>query len=367
MTETIKQTTARTVRSRMYCRAATATAAPAPGVPRNRVLVGDALEQLRVLPDNCVDTIITSPPYHLLRRYDGGAAEIGIDDHVNVYVTKLVAVCDELARVLKPTGTLWLNLGDSFARHAKYGAPPKAMLLAPERILLALAERGWRVRSKVIWSKSNHLPSSARDRLTMSWEPLYLLCRSARYHFDLDAIRVPHRSKRSTRRTFGGLYDATKPQWAGPLAGSNDGLLKAQAEGRVGHPLGKNPGDVWVIPTANFRGAHFAVFPEQLVERPLLAGCPERTCSSCGAPWQRPPGTRSPLHPTCSCRAGWQPGLVLDPFMGSGTVGVVAKRLGRDWLGIELNANYAALAQARIEATAPGGGDANNNTKGDTP
>jgi len=338
-------------RSRTYCRASR----PTPTTPRNQVLIGDALEQLRRLPDACVDTVVTSPPYHLLRKYGGGKAEIGTATHVDDYVVQIVAVCDELARVLQPTGTLWLNLGDSFARAAKYGAPPKGMLLAPERILLALAQRGWIVRSKVVWSKPNYMPSSVRDRLTTSWEPLYLLSRSPSYYFDLDAIRIPHTSTRGKRRTFGGLYDTTKPTWSGPLAGKNDGLMRAHAEGRVGHPLGKNPGDVWRIPTAGFRGAHFAVFPERLVERPLLAGCPERTCESCGAPWRRPPGAATrPLTGTCECKAGWRPGLVLDPFLGSGTVGVVARRLGRDWLGIELNADYAELARQRIESTSPG-------------
>jgi DNA modification methylase len=131
--------------------------------------------------------------------------------------------------------------------------------------------------------------------------------------------------------------------------------MRAHAEGRVGHPLGKNPGDVWRIPTAGFRGAHFAVFPERLIERPLLAGCPERTCANCGAPWLRPPGNKTAaLAASCACQASWLPGLVLDPFIGAGTVGVVARRLGRDWLGIELNPDYAALATERIKATPPG-------------
>ena len=343
----------RAARLRTYCRASIAIAAPAPAdAPRNRILVGDAVEQLRRLPEHSVDTIVTSPPYHLLRRYGGGQGEIGTETHIEEYVDQIVAVCDELAGVLKPSGSLWLNLGDSFSRHRRYGATPKSMLLAPERILLALAARGWIVRSKVIWAKTNHLPSSVRDRLTLSWEPLYFLTRSPQYYFDLDAIRVPHRSRRGLRKTFNGRYAVAKPEWVGPLAGSNDGLMKAHAEGRVGHVLGKNPGDVWRLATAGFRGAHVAAFPEKLVERPILAACPERTCENCGQPWQRPAGIDGQaLEPTCQCDAGWQPGVVLDPFMGSGTVGVVATRHGRDWLGVELNPVYAADATKRIAGT----------------
>lgn len=353
MKETINQTSSR--RSRTYCRAPNTRRITA---PRNTVLVGDALTRLRELPDDCVDSIITSPPYHLLRRYGGGPDEIGTESTVHEYVKRIVGLCDEVARVLKPTGVFWLNLGDSFSRHTKYAAPPKSMLLAPERILLALAERGWIVRNKVVWYKPNHLPASVRDRLTTAWEPLFVLTRSPHYFFDLDAIRIPHTSQRPTgRKVRADGYDATKPQWAGPLAGSNDGLMRAHAEGRVGHPLGKNPGDMWAIPSGSSRHGHRASFPERLVERPLLSSCPEQTCVGCGSPWTRPAGEpETPLAPTCDCNADTRPGLVLDPFMGSGTVGVVAKRLGRDWLGIELNADYAALAERRIAET-PGPDD----------
>lgn len=354
MTETIHRISTR--RSRSYCRASSARRAD---LPRNTVLVGDALTRLRELPDNCVDTIITSPPYHLLRRYGGGVEEIGTETTVQDYVERIVGACDELARLLKPTGVFWLNLGDSFSRHAKYGAPPKSMLLAPERILLALSERGWIVRNKVVWFKPNHLPASARDRLTNAWEPIFMLTRSPHYFFDLDAIRIPHTSQRTVRRQpRADGYDATKPTWAGPLAGSNDGLLRAHAEGRVGHPLGKNPGDMWNIPSGSSRHGHRASFPERLVERPLLASCPEQTCARCGLPWTRTPGQpATPLRPTCKCEAGSQAGLVLDPFMGSGTVGVVARRLGRHWLGIELNPAYGALAEGRIADTPGPGGE----------
>ena len=321
-------------------------------LPRNRILVGDARTQLRQLPAGSVDCIITSPPYAGLRRYGSGAGEIGSETSAGAFVTELLTVCDELARVLKPTGSLWLNIGDSFSRSAAWGAPPKGMLLVPERLLIGLADRGWLVRAKVIWSKPNPMPNSVRDRFSCSHEVVFHLVRQPTYLFDLDAVRIPHTSTRrgltagapyATAKTGGtnrSTKESTRRAWAGPLAnGINDGLARARAEGRAGHPLGKNPGDVWTIATAGFRGPHPAVYPERLVERPLLATCPVRVCATCGAPWHQ--SALKPSGPGCTCRSPHVPGVVLDPFMGSGTTGVVAHRHARSWIGIELNAEFA--------------------------
>jgi DNA modification methylase len=242
----------------------------------NRVLVGDALKRLGDLPDGSVDTVITSPPYFRLRN-EG-------------WVANLRAVFQEVGRVLKPTGSAWLNVGDSFARQSSSGGLPKRLLLGPERLVQALAEDGWIVRNKLAWVKTNPMPSSVRDRLTCVWEPVYLLARSRRYFFDLDAIRVPHRSpakvSRAAAKRAAGPRPAPPP-WAGPLAGSQHGLDRMKAGGRQGHPLGKNPGDVIVTASSNYRGAHFATFPVALVEPLLRATCPERTCLACGRPWER--------------------------------------------------------------------------------
>lgn len=315
-------------------------------LPRRTILVGDAHRVLSTLPTASIDCTITSPPYFLLRNY-GQREQIGLERSVQEWVERLALVGDEIARVLKPTGSLWLNLGDSYSRHRQFGAPPKGLLLAPERLLLALSEHGWTVRNKIIWAKPNPMPASARDRLTCSWEPLYLLVRSDSYFFNLDAIREPHRSQRKPRRRgrTREKYSGHRPPWAGPLAGANDGLERAHAEGRVGHHLGKNPGDVWTIAKARYRGAHFATFPTRLLTRPLLASCPERICTACGGPWTRLPDS---FGATCTCRAEWQPGVVLDPFFGAGTTALEAERLGRDWLGIELNPKYRGLALERI-------------------
>ncbi len=322
------------------------------GVDRNRILVGDAARMLLSLPDACVDTVTTSPPYHLLRRYDAGTTEISTEDKVDEYMARISEIGDELARVLKPTGSWWLNLGDSYSRGPRFGAPPKSLLLAPKRTLLVLAESGWICRNKVVWAKPNPMPASVADRLTCTWEPLYLLTRQGNYYFDLDAIRVPHRSKRHRRRRRPAAPRprAAAPSWAGPLAGSNSGLERARAEGRPGHPLGKNPGDVWTVATAGFRGDHPAPFPTGLVERPLRATCPDRVCAICGEPWRRPrrrDRLASP-QPSCDCDSASVPGLVLDPFVGSGTTAIVAERIGRHWLGIELSRRYAGLARRRI-------------------
>ncbi|TYK44577.1 DNA-methyltransferase [Actinomadura decatromicini] len=330
-------------------------------LPRNTILVGDVRERLRDLPEASVDTVITSPPYFGLRDY-GVDEQLGLEPHVDAWTANLQRVFADVARVIKPTGSVWLNLGDSFSRHPRHGAPPKGLLLAPERLLLALTEDGWIVRNKVIWAKSNPMPSSVTDRLSLTYEVVYFLVRSKEYFFDLDAIREPHRSSaakrsRSPRNIGGG--------WAGPLAAPREGLRRSGIV-RPGHPLGKNPGDVWQIATRGTASAHFAVFPEELVRRPLLATCPEKVCSACGRPWRRrvlrsrdlPTElegviTLPELRPDCRCGAPTVPGVVLDPFFGTGTTGAVAARYGRDWVGIELNPDYAEMARARLGLTPP--------------
>lgn len=342
-------------------------------LPRNTILIGDAVTRLRELPPDSVDCVMTSPPYYMLRDYSI-QGQLGLEPTVGDWVTNLRTVMMEVARVLKPTGSAWINLGDSFSRHARFGAPPKGLLLAPERLLISLAADGWIVRAKVIWAKPNPMPHSVGDRLNTTYEVVYHLVRQGRYFFDLDAIRVPHVSIGSKK---GRTPIGKPPKWAGPLAGSQDGLRRGRAEGSPGHELGKNPGDVWTIATRAYRGAHFATFPPELVRRPILATCPEAICTACRQPWKRQVtvrrlGTVGPAKADrfvllyanrwrtirtvgarvpCGCGAPTQPGVVLDPFFGTGTVGAVASDLGRDWIGIELNPAYVALAEQRLGAT----------------
>ena len=322
-------------------------------LPRNQILVGDARKVLATLPADSVDCIITSPPYFRLRNYQD-SQQIGLEAHVDDYVHELLLVARKLARVLKPSGSLWLNLGDTFSRTDTQGAPEKSLVLAPERLALALVKDGWIARSSVIWAKSNPMPTSVRDRLSCTHEVVYFFVRRRRYFFDLDAIRVPHTS-RLTRPAHGRSVWSVPASWRGPSTGSNTGLNQLKVKGLVGHPLGKNPGDCWFLATAGYRGAHHAVFPEKLIERPLLATCPEKVCVRCGRPWLREPYKRlgclavaGQLRAACACDAATEPGIVLDPFMGSGTVASAASRLGRHWLGVELNPAFARLANERL-------------------
>jgi DNA modification methylase len=322
-------------------------------LPRNQILIGDARSVLATLPTDSIDCVITSPPYFRLRNYQDGR-QIGLEAHVDDYVRELLVVARKLALVLKPGGCLWLNLGDTFSRTLTQGASEKSLLLAPERLALALTQDGWILRNKVVWAKTNPMPTSVSDRLSCTHEIVYFFVRERRYFFDLDAIRIPHLSSRSRPAKSRVAWSVPK-DWRGPSTGSHTGLDRLKAQGLVGHRLGKNPGDVWPLATAGYRGAHHAVFPEKLIERPLLATCPERVCASCGRPWQRTPlktlgclAVAGELRASCGCNGATRPGIVLDPFMGSGTVAAAATQLGRHWLGIELNPAFAGLANKRL-------------------
>lgn len=326
-------------------------------LPIGQILIGDARQRLKELPPSSVDTIITSPPYYALRDY-GHPDQLGLEANIGDWVSNLVGVCDELGRVLKPTGSLWLNVGDGYSNHARQGAIKKGLLLGPQKVAVALANAGWVIRNQIIWAKKNPMPSSVRDRFSNGYEVVLFCVRSRHYHFDLDPIRVAHggpQKKHPKATGYQYLPDAVVP--VGADVDLNLGLNKLKAAGLVGHPLGKNPSDVWHLPTAAYHGAHFATFPLGLVERPLLATCPERVCTSCGVPWRRdlvrrnePRPRLGDLQPDCACSADWSPGVVLDPFIGAGTVAIAAERHHRQWIGIEVNPDFAALAQRRLEA-----------------
>lgn len=321
-------------------------------LPRNQIVVGDALTQLSALPDASVDCVITSPPYYALRDY-GAAGQIGLERTVDDWVDNLAAISREAARVLVPTGTYWLNVGDTYSVHPKQGADRKSLLLAPERLVLRLLRDGWIVRNKIVWAKPNPMPTSIPDRLNTTYEVIYVLARQPRYFFDLDAIRVPHVSARGVSRGSG--KPVRKEAWRGPNSDTVTGLASLKARGQVGHPLGKNPGDVWTITPGGYRSAHHAIYPLALAERMIAAGCPEARCTRCRLPWRRKliralggTAARAALAPTCACKAACESGVVLDPFMGSGTTAVAAEKLQRDWIGIELNPDFAAAARRRI-------------------
>jgi site-specific DNA-methyltransferase (adenine-specific) len=325
-------------------------------VPHNRIVIGDAVKRLHALPEASVDCVITSPPYFRLRNYDADG-QIGLEHHVDQWVEQLAAISEQVRRVLVPTGTFWLNLGDTYSSHPSQGAQRKSLLMAPERLALRLQERGWIIRNRIAWAKPNPVPSSIPDRLNCTYEVIYVLAKQPKYFFDLDAIRQPHRTATTGARAAKEPGTA-RESWRGPNGMAATGLHALKARGRVGHPLGKNPGDVWTIAPGGYRGAHHAIFPLALAERMIAAGCPEARCTRCRLPWKRRviralggTATRAALAPTCDCNAVSEKGLVLDPFMGSGTTALAAEKLGRDWLGIELNPDFAAAARDRIAST----------------
>ena len=277
----------------------------------NRILVGDAASRLSELPAELADTIVTSPPYFRQRDY-ADSQQLGQERTVVEYVDRLVGVLREARRVLKPQGSLWLVLGDKYIDGQLMGTP--------WRTALALQADGWHLRSDIIWHKPNAMPSAAATRPTTDHEYVFLLTKSREYYYDADAIREPHvtfteRSRMRGGRTHFGQRNGT------PEAGKNGGNSNLH-DGRwdqAFHPLGRNKRTVWSIPLSKFREAHFAVFPESLAA----------TCIQAGSPVE---------------------GLVMDPFAGSGTALLVARRLKRRYLGIEVNPEYVAMAERRLAA-----------------
>lgn len=379
-----------------------------------RVLCGDAIDVLASLPAGSAQACITSPPYWGLRDYGvaprvwGGDPDcrhrwgtgeqeaaglkggrfcrrcgawkgcLGLEPDPDLYVEHLVLVLREVRRVLRDDGTLWLNLGDSFAAKGSASLKPKDLVGIPWRVAFALQADGWWLRSDIVWAKPNAMPESVTDRPTRAHEFVFLLTKSPRYFYDAEAVREPDQGgrsgngyKRPERLSYRGSEGPRGQdfQWVGGA--------------------GRNRRSVWTVPTQCFKGAHFATFPEALVEPCLLAGSSPTACRTCGAPWRRIVDARRLLdgkkeikggwtkadklrsgraleatgfghwrveirrqtvgwEPTCEHDAPGGRGLVLDPFAGAATTGVVAARHGRDFLGIELSGAYARMARRRL-------------------
>ena len=303
---------------------------------------GDARSVLASMPDQSANCIVTSPPYWGKRNY-GVAGQYGHEETPGAYVNTMRDAFRHARRVLADDGTCWLNLGDSYSAsgggatglhaylgehittHRAAGLQAKNLLGLPWRVAFALQEDGWILRNAIVWHKPNAMPESVRDRLNCRHELLFLLAKSPAYWFDLDPIRVPHaadtRRDRATRPP-GRADSCTRPPKYGPgtpeVTGSRRyGGFRRNDGHRRAHPNGRNPGDVWSIPTRPYRGPHFAAFPIDLPLRCIAAGC-------------KPGGT------------------VLDPFAGSGTTGLAAIQLGRRFTGIDLSADFARLAAGRL-------------------
>ena len=307
----------------------------------------DALFALRELPDEGVNCCVTSPPYYALRDY-GLDAQIGREDTPEQYIERLVAVFRELRRVLRSDGTFWLNIADTYCgtgskgnhadpknpkgrngqqvamNHRARGCKQKDLIGIPWLLAFALCADGWYLRSDIIWQKDNPMPESVKDRPTRCYEHIFLLTKSKQYYYDAQSIAEPTAPTTATRyrtgRGAGHKYAAEVPG-----QGKVQGLNKVRNGGYYDEaliPTMRNKRDVWLINTVPYKGGHFAAFPPKLAQTCILAGCPRG-------------------------------GIVIDPFFGSGTTGLAAKALDRRYIGIELNAEYCALARARIGGEAP--------------
>ena len=238
---------------------------------------------------------------------------IGLEPTFDEHLSNLREVFSEVFRVLRDDGTLWLNYGDAYTHS-------KNLMMMPARIAMALQEDGWTLRSEIIWSKTTCMPEPVKDRPTSSHEKIFLLSKEPKYYYDADAVRTPHAESSLSRYEYG--LNNKAPNDGFNSAGSESGLCKTDRMGDHVNMNGANLRNVWSFATARFKDAHYATFPEELVVRCLKAGCP-----MCG--------------------------VALDPFGGAGTVGLVADKLNRDAIIIEINEEYAEMARQRIEGDAP--------------
>ena len=327
-------------------------------IEKNTIINGDSLEVLKSLPDNSIDCCVTSPPYYALRDY-GCDGQIGLEETPEKYIESLCDVFSEVRRVLAPQGTLWLNIGDSYNGnkvgntevvknkkvsesndfHKKLwnGAKPKDLIGIPWMLAFALRSQGWYLRQDIIWHKPNPMPESVTDRCTKSHEYIFLMSKSQKYYFDYEAIQEPcadqsrtnyacgnrtnginkdrndndfgERSKNWKPRTKNCQYDGQKP--------NSFHLSRENGEPDKEYYV-RNKRDVWSVNVKPCSEAHFATYPFELIKPCILAGCPEN-------------------------------GIVLDPFMGSGTTAIVARSLNRNYLGVELNPEYIKIAHKRLE------------------
>ncbi len=369
--------------------------------PVTRIMIGDVREQLRLLPSQSVDCVVTSPPYWGLRDY-GVDGQIGLEATLGEHLEVIVDVMREVRRVLKAHGTVWLNYGDCYAAApngksaAAYKADgtddrafrdkpfstvggvlkPKDLCMIPNRLAIALQEDGWYVRSEIIWHKPNPMPESVYDRPTSAHEKIWLLTKGEDYFYNHEAIREPVTGGTHNRRpgpnsrqnvdrvpvprklgtgVGWGHQDRVNPaegdrgrdRVVGKIAAERSGVRNNESyDAAMGNFVGdtKNARNVWTIAPRAFRDAHFATFPPALAERCIKAGVPPTVCGCCGAV--------AGCGPICAAFPRTR-GHVLDPFGGAGTVGLVAEELGFASTLIELNPEYAAIAERRIATARP--------------
>lgn len=359
----------------------------------NKIYKGLCLDVIKTFPDNSVDCVITSPPYWMLRDY-GFENQWGMEPTFDLYLQHLWELMDEVKRVLKPTGTAWINLGDTYgtksgafgngyvdpknpnATQSSKTQPDigmhKCLLLIPHRFAIGCIDRGWVMRNDIIWAKRNGMPESAQDRFSKKHEYFFFMAKNQDYFFDLDAVRDKHKevSLNRIKHGFKSKHDSI-----------GDIDLEEMGD-RFCHPGGKNPGsvaDFWDIPTRPSKESHYAQYSDQLLIKPILAGCPEFVCNKCGKPrekiiettsgkkakredfgeqplgngQQSSSGWEPPTHEIkgytdCGCGAGFSGGIILDPFAGSGTTLLTGLRANRRVIGIEGADKYFDMASKRL-------------------
>jgi DNA modification methylase len=338
-------------------------------------LQGDCLEVLKTLPDNSVDCVMTSPPYWALRDY-GVEGQLGLEPTFQEYINKLCDIFDEVKRVLTPTGTCWVNMGDCYAGNMgkksgwtdnKLGynkqeaidkgvclttattiihqLPQKSLVQIPARFSIEMQNRGWILRNEIIWHKPNCMPSSITDRFTIDFEKIFFFVKSKKYYFV-----TQYESYKS--KQHGGQFGVESN---GSIILNKCKYAKDTKPNRFYGNIGRNKRAVWTINTKPYKEAHFSVYPEAVCETPIKAGCPELVCKKCGVPvmykkksvgWIDDPEVKEVI--SCSCNEGYRKGIVLDPFFGSGTTGLVALKQNKEYIGIELNHVYIAIAEQRL-------------------
>lgn len=296
----------------------------------NQIYNESCLDTLSKMPDNYLDCVITSPPYWQLRDY-GYEGQWGLEPSYEQYLENLWSMMDEIYRVLKPTGTCWINLGDTYGGNnsmasnngrAGFGNKretivnrgiSKCLMLIPHRFAIGCIDRGWIVRNDIIWAKRNGMPDSVKDRFTKKHEYFFFMVKSEKYYFDLDSIRDKHKWSDDKRN------DGKRHQYTDNAKSNNDEWIATNAVSF--NPLGKNPGDVsdfWDIPTKPNRESHYAQYSDDLIKKPILAGCPEG-------------------------------GLIYDPFMGSGSTAEACIRANRNFIGSEMSKDYINIANKRLQ------------------
>lgn len=354
----------------------------------NKIYQGDTIEVLKTFPDESVDCIVTSPPYYALRDYGTGGGQIGLEKTMGEYITKMLQVTAELKRVLKKTGTMWWNHGDSYGsgfvqaqRKRGFVGYEKSLILQAYRLVIRMIdEQGWILRNQIIWHKPNVMPASVKDRFTVDYEPIFFFSKAKKYYFEMQYEPLVEDSdveyRQQLREKNKANYNLKKPYQTNFPKSFNQ--------------FGRSKRTVWKIATKPYPDAHFATFPKTLIETPIIAGSPKEICKECKKP-REAIIKQTPINPRphklhkgksrdaadgknpqyqvngfarsgvefdykteklgytdCGCNAGWDKGIVLDPFMGSGTTARVAMDLGRDFVGIELNGEYIKLAEKRL-------------------